>query len=208
MTLFYDRESKASAYEFKGGDAIYEDVNSDGTINQLDIVYLGNSNPKAQGGFGFTFNYKNWSLKTNFTYRYGIDCVNNARMNFENMATFNNQSVAVNYRWRKEGDITEIPRAVYGSSTAYNYLGSDRFVEDASYLRLQYVQISYRFEPDWLKKYGLKSLSVFASADNLMHWSKYTGLDPEVSWSGDGIAYDYLEVPRSRSYTVTVSVGF
>ena len=208
MTLFYDRENKAATYEFKGGDAIYEDVNHDGTINQLDIVYLGNSNPKAQGGFGFTFNYKNWSLKTNFAYRYGIDCVNNARMNFENMATFNNQSVAVNYRWRKEGDITEIPRAVFGTTTAYNYLGSDRYVEDASYLRLQYLQIAYRFEPDWLKKYGMKSLSVYASADNLIHWSKYTGLDPEVSWDGRGIAYDYNEVPRYRSYTVTVTLGF
>lgn len=208
MTLFYERETKQSTYQFRGGDAIYEDVNKDGTINQLDIVYLGNSNPEAQGGFGFTFRYKKWTLKTNFTYRYGVDVVNSNRMNFENMSTFNNQSVAVNWRWRKEGDITEIPRAVYGASSAYNYLGSDRYVEDASYLRLSYVQLSYNFNTDWVKKIGLRSLSVYASADNLIHWSKYTGLDPEINSGGDGIAYDNSETPRPRSYTISVSMGF
>jgi hypothetical protein len=52
LVLFYDNEDGTNRYEFKGGDAIYEDINHDGTINQLDIVYLGNSNPAAQGGFG------------------------------------------------------------------------------------------------------------------------------------------------------------
>ena len=209
MALFFDSEELTTynSYEFRGGDAIYEDINHDGTINQLDIVYLGNSNPKAQGGFGLTFRYKKWTLRTNFTYRYDVDIVNSARMAFENMATFNNQSKAVNWRWRKEGDITEIPRAVYGSST-YNYLGSDRYVEDASYLRLSYVQLSYSFESEWLKKVGLKNLNVFASADNVFFLTKYTGLDPEVPCGDQGIAYDGSKTPRSRSYTLSLSLGF
>ena len=127
-------------YYFKGGDAIYEDINGDGNINQLDIVYLGNSNPIAQGGFGLTFKYDRWSLRTNFNYRYGVDVINKARMNVENMYTNYNQSIAVNWRWRKEGDITEIPRALY--NYGYNWLGSDRYVEDASLLRLSYLQLS------------------------------------------------------------------
>ncbi|MBO5864480.1 MAG: SusC/RagA family TonB-linked outer membrane protein [Bacteroidaceae bacterium] len=211
LVLFYknDENGKGSSqYTFTGGDAIYEDVNHDGTINQLDIVYLGNSNPAAQGGFGLTFRYKKWSLRTSFTYRWDVDVVNNARMNYENMATYNNQSVAVNWRWRKEGDITEIPRAVNGSKNAYNYLGSDRFVEDASYVRLSYLQLSYSFEPAWLKKVGLKNLSLYASADNVYCWTKYIGLDPEVSNNGEGIAYDNLPTPRPRSYTLTLSLGF
>ncbi len=208
MTLFYDRESKSSRYKFRGGDAIYEDVNKDGTINQLDIVYLGNSNPKANGGFGFTFRYKKWTLKTNFAYRYGVDVVNSNRMDFENMSSFNNQSVAVNWRWRKEGDITEIPRAVFGSENAFNYLGSDRYVEDASFLRLSYLQLSYNFDSKLISKLGLKSLSVYASADNLIYWSKYSGLDPEVNASGNGVAYDNMDTPRPRSYTISVSMGF
>ena len=209
MALFFDNETLDSynSYEFRGGDAIYEDVNHDGTINQLDIVYLGNSNPKAQGGFGFTFRYKEWSLRTSFTYRWDVDVVNSSRMAFENMATYDNQSYAVNWRWRKEGDITEIPRAVHGSA-AYNYLGSDRYVEDASYVRLSYVQLSYSVNPELLKKIGLKSMNIYASADNLCHWTKYTGLEPEVANGGEGIAYDNTKTPRSRSYTLSLSLGF
>ena len=210
LSLFFDNETLKTynGYEFRGGDAIYEDVNHDGTINQLDIVYLGNSNPAAQGGFGFTFRYKKWTLRTSFTYRWDVDVVNASRMAFENMSSFENQSVAVNWRWRKEGDITEIPRAVNGSGNAYNYLGSDRYVEDASYLRLSYVQLSYSFEPDWLKKMGLRQMNLYFSADNVCFWTKYTGLEPEVAVGGDGYASDHTKTPRSRSYTLSLSVGF
>ena len=207
LVLFYDNEDGTNRYEFKGGDAIYEDINHDGTINQLDIVYLGNSNPAAQGGFGLTFRYKKWSLRTSFTYRWDVDVVNSSRMAFENMSSFDNQSVAVNWRWRKEGDVTEIPRAVNGGS-AYNYLGSDRYVEDASYVRLSYVQLSYSFKPEWLKKIGVKNLNLYASADNVAFWTKYTGLDPEVANGGEGIAYDNSKTPRPRSYTISLSLGF
>lgn len=208
LVLFYDAEKATNQYEFKGGDAIYEDINHDGTINQLDIVYLGNSNPAAQGGFGLTLRYKKWSLRTSFTYRWDVDVVNSSRMAFENMSSFDNQSVAVNWRWRKEGDLTEIPRAVNGGSTAYNYLGSDRYVEDASYVRLSYVQLSYSFEPSWIKKIGLKTLSLYASADNVYFWSRYSGLEPEVANGGEGIAYDNTKTPRPRSYTLSLNLGF
>ena len=207
LVLFYNNEEGKPYYEFKGGDAIYEDINHDGTINQLDIVYLGNSNPAAQGGFGLTFRYKKWSLRTSFTYRWDVDVVNSSRMAFENMSSFDNQSVAVNWRWRKEGDVTEIPRAVNGGH-AYNYLGSDRYVEDASYVRLSYVQLSYSFKPEWLKKIGVKNLNLYASADNVAFWTKYTGLDPEVANGGEGIAYDGSKTPRPRSYTISLSLGF
>ena len=210
LSLFFDNETLKTynGYEFRGGDAIYEDINHDGTINQLDIVYLGNSNPAAQGGFGFTFRYKKWTMRTSFTYRWDVDVVNASRMAFENMSSFENQSVAVNWRWRKEGDITEIPRAVNGSGNAYNYLGSDRYVEDASYLRLSYVQLSYSFEPDWLKKMGLRQMNLYLSADNVCFWTKYTGLEPEVAVGGEGYASDNTKTPRSRSYTLSLSVGF
>ncbi|MBR5276646.1 MAG: SusC/RagA family TonB-linked outer membrane protein [Bacteroidaceae bacterium] len=206
MVYNYDTETGTSSYTFKGGDAIYEDINFDGNINELDLVYLGNSNPKAQGGFGLTFQYKRLSLKANFTYRYDIDVMNTARMRVENMHTNDNQSIAVNWRWRKEGDITEIPRALY--NTGYNWLGSDRYVEDASYLRLSYLQLSYNFEPNWLKRYGLQTLNLYASADNLCFWSKYTGLDPEIGLGGWGRAEDQSKTPRSRSYTIGLTVGF
>ena len=206
LQMVFGFDEGSSIYKFKGGDAIYQDINHDGNINELDIVYLGNSNPAAQGGFGFTFQYKRLMLKTQFTYRYGVDVVNSARMNVENMYTNNNQSIAVNWRWRKEGDQTEMPRALY--NTGYNWLGSDRYVEDASYVRFSYLQLSYSFDPAKLKKYGLNTLYLSGSANNLFVWSNYTGLDPEVSVGGWGCATDNAKTPRSKSFTLALTLGF
>src|SRR5574344_446316 len=99
-------------YQFQGGDAIYEDVNNDGEINQLDIVYLGNSLPKFNGGFNFTFRYDRWTLRTSFNFRFGAKVVNLARMNLQKMYDTDNQCATVNYRWRKDGDNTPMPRAL------------------------------------------------------------------------------------------------
>ena len=127
-------------------------------------------------------------------------------MKVENMYTNNNQSIAVNWRWRKEGDKTEIPRALY--NYGYNWLGSDRYVEDASFLRLSYLQLAYSVDPQKLKKYGLNSLRINGSMNNVFVWSKYTGVDPEVGLGGWGRAEDHSKTPRSKSYTLSVSVGF
>ena len=209
LRMVYNYNDGAATYAFRGGDARYEDINHDGNINQLDIVYLGNSNPKMQGGFGLTFQYQRLSLKTQFTYRYGVDVLNTARMNVENMYTNNNQSYAVNWRWRKEGDgIDEpcLPRALY--NTGYNWLGSDRYLEDASYLRMSYLQLSYSVDPSALKKYGLSQLYLSGSANNLFILSKYTGLDPEIGTDGWGRAFDGSKTPRSRSFTLSLTLGF
>ena len=206
LRMVYNYKDGKVGYPFRGGDAIYEDINKDGNINELDIVYLGNSNPKMQGGFGVKFQYKRLTLNTQFTYRYGVDVINNARMNVENMYTNNNQSIAVNWRWRKEGDVTMMPRALY--NTGYNWLGSDRYLEDASYLRLSYLQLSYSVDPNVLKKIGLSQLSLSGSANNLFVLSKYTGLDPEIGADGLGRAIDYSKTPRSRSFTLSLNIGF
>lgn len=209
LRMVYNYKDGATPYPFRGGDAAYEDINNDGNINQLDIVYLGNSNPKMQGGFGLTFQYKRLSLKSQFTYRYGVDVLNTARMNVENMYTNNNQSFAVNWRWRKDGDgLLEpcLPRALY--QTGYNWLGSDRYLEDASYLRMSYLQLSYSVDPAVLKKYGLNQLYLSGSANNLFILSKYTGLDPEIGADGWGRAFDNSKTPRSRSFTLSLTLGF
>ena len=206
LRMVYNYKDGSAQYSFRGGDAIYEDINKDGNINELDIVYLGNSNPKLQGGFGLTFQYKRLSLKTQFTYRYGVDVANNARMNVENMFTNNNQSFAVNWRWRKDGDETMMPRAMY--NTGFNWLGSDRYLEDASYLRMSYLQLSYSVDPKILQKYGLSQLYLAGSANNLFILSKYTGLDPEIGADGWGRAFDNSKTPRSRSFTLSLTVGF
>lgn len=201
---------EGSEYNFKGGDAIYEDVNHDGNINQLDIVYLGNSLPKLTGGFGFKFNYGRWSLNAQFNYRIDYDVVNMARLNMESMTSNNNQSQAVNYRWRKEGDVTSIPRALIGNQGVANYntMISDRFVEDGTFLRLNYLQLSYSFPQNMVKKIGLNELRFYASANNLFCLTKYSGVDPELGYGGYGVTTDNAQTPRAKSYTFGITVGF
>ena len=202
----YNFKDGTPLYKFQGGDAIYEDVNNDGQINSLDIVYLGNSNPKISGGFGFSFFYDNWTLKTSFTYRLGHKVVNSARMNLEKMFDAYNQSSAVNWRWRKNGDVTTMPRAMFNSG--YNFLGSDRYVEDASFIRMSYVQLSYRFKKKTLQALGLRNLAISLSGQNLLVFTKYSGTDPEHGAGAWGIATDDSQTPRSKSITMNINVGF
>lgn len=196
-------------YQFSGGDVIYEDINHDGQINELDIVYLGNSNPTFTGGFGVDFTYGRWQLKTSFNIRTGAKIVNVARMVAEGMRTNQNQSRAVNWRWRKNGDITEIPRAMNTNAGAsYNALASDRYVESGDFIRLQYVQLSYQFESKMIQRLGLRGLRFSASGNNLFFLTKYKGVDPEHSASGYSPAFDTSKTPRSRSVTFSFTVDF
>ena len=208
MMFNYTNDATGRNYRFNGGDAIYEDVNHDGQINALDIVYLGSSLPKLTGGFGFSFNYGDWRLSTQFTYRVGNKILNKARLHAEAMIGNDNQSQAVNYRWRKEGDVTSIPRAMYGENSNYNTLVSDRFVEDGSYLRMNYVQLNYTIRKKYLKWAGVNRVSLYASANNPFIITKYSGVDPDISSGGYAPAIDNAQTPRSRSYTLGITVEF
>jgi len=195
-----------SEYEFVGGDAIYDDINHDGNINELDIVYLGSSLPKMTGGFGLRINYGRFSWNNQFNFRWGNKVINAARMNAENMYNNNNQSAAVNWRWRVEGDVTPIPRALH--DYGYNYLASDRFVEDGSFLRLNYSQISYSLDPKIIKPYHLTSVQMSLSMNNVFKLTKYSGADPEVGYGSYGIVTDSSQTPRSKSFTASLTVSF
>jgi TonB-linked SusC/RagA family outer membrane protein len=202
----YYQKGGGTRYRFRGGDAMYEDVNNDGSIDELDIVYLGNSNPKVNGGFGPTFRYKNLSMNAFFNFRYGNKIINAARMNVENMYHDDNQSYAVNWRWRKEGDETIIPRALF--QTGYNWLGSDRFVEDGSFLRFKYLTFNYALPQRALKMLNLNRLNLYMTFNNVAVWTKYTGVDPEVGYGGLGISTDNSRTPRSKDVTFGASIGF
>ena len=197
-------------YQFQGGDAIYEDINHDGQIDRYDMVYLGNSNPKCNGGFGFNLYYGRLSMNVGFNFRVGNQIVNLARMNLESMLNNKNQSFATTWRWRKNGDETVVPRALSNVNgyKSYNSLPSDRYVENGDYLRLQYIQLSYDFDAKKLKKYGINKLTMYASLDNLWCWTKYTGVDPDVSPQGFAVARDNNRTPRTKSFTCSLTLGF
>lgn len=207
MMFAYTNDGTGRNYTFRGGDAIYEDVNHDGNINSLDIVYLGSSLPTLHGGFGFTATYGKWRFSTQFTYRVGYKIVNMARLNAESMRNNDNQSQAVNYRWRKEGDVTTIPRAMYGN-TNYNTLLSDRFVEDGNYLRANYFIIGYSMNNKFLKNIGVKRVNLNLNINNLFCLTKYTGVDPDVSAWGYEPAIDRGQTPRPRSFSLKLIADF
>lgn len=196
------------------GDAKYEDVNGDGIIDKNDIVYLGNSNPLFTGGTGFELKYKDFMLSALFNIRIGQKVINQTRISTENMYGKNNQSTAVLSRWRSEGDDTDIPRALYG--IGYNYLGSDRFVETASFMRLNNATIRYNIPKELLRKWGLSRMYVYCTGYNLFTWTKYTGQDPEVKLATDSnydtniyqVAKDNSNTPKSRSFLFGVSLSY
>lgn len=196
-------------YTFQPGDAIYEDINKDGNIDSRDVVYLGNSNPKLAGGFGPSISFNNQiKLLMYFTYRLNYDIINGTDMNTTNMYGWSNQSTAVLARWRNPGDVTDMPRAVYGAG--YNWLGSDRYVEDASFCRLRSVTLSYNFGKKLLKKLNLEDVRMYLTADNLYTFTKYRGQDPEVSMGGGpfGIAIDNASTPPTKRISFGLTTRF
>jgi TonB-linked SusC/RagA family outer membrane protein len=196
-------------YTFQPGDAIYEDINHDGNIDSRDVVYLGNSNPKLAGGFGPNISFNNqWKINLFFTYRLNYDIVNGTDMKTTNMYGYNNQSTAVLSRWRNPGDVTNMPRAVFGAG--YNWLGSDRYVEDASFVRLRSVTLSYNFGKELLKKLNLDDIRVYFTADNLYTFTKYRGQDPEVSMGSGafGIAIDNAATPPTKRFSFGLTTRF
>lgn len=194
--------------EFQPGEAMYEDVNKDGNINALDVVYLGNANPLMFGGFGPNIRYKDFQLNAFFNFRYNQKLINLARMSSESMDSFDNQSTAVLRRWRFEGDETDIPRAVYGSTV--NTLGSDRFLEDASFLRMKYITLRYNFPKPFINKLNFTNASVYITGTNLLTFTKYSGVDPEGGNSSNWqkIGYDSQQTPRSRQFTLGLNLSF
>jgi hypothetical protein len=203
-------------YTFQPGDAMYEDINKDGNINYMDVVYLGNSIPKLTGGFGPSFTWKNALRVTAFfNFRYDYDVVNGTQMRTTSMHNYDNQSTAVLRRWRKEGDVTDIPRALFG--TGYNFLGSDRYVEDASFLRFRTATVRYTLPQDIVKKIKLKNLSAYVTVENLYTWTKYSGQDPEVNIrpndsdkanSAFKVATDESMTPPVKTFTIGITTTF
>lgn len=204
--LYMRFDYPAVDYTFQPGDAEYADINHDGNINDQDIVYLGNGIPKLTGGFGINLTYKkNLKLMTFFVYKWGYDIVNTADMNTTNMYSFDNQSTAVLARWRNPGDITNIPRALYRSG--YNWLGSSRYVEDASFIRFQSVTLRYNLPYNILNNWKIRAASVYVTGENLYTWTKYKGQNPDISIRGNNSPFAYPVDDALTPPTINILLG-
>ncbi len=190
------------------GDAKYKDINHDGVINEYDIVYVGNSVPNFIFGGGFGVTYKSVSMRAFFQGRLGQKVINKAQMNAESMYGRDNQSTATLSRWRNEGDQTDMPRALY--NYGYNYLGSDRFVNDASFVRLKTLTMNYQMPKVLISKMGLNNLNFFITGYDLFTWTKYKGQDPEVKMptATNALVFDESGTPVSKRFSIGVNLQF
>ncbi len=195
----------------RGGDAIYEDFNNDGIINDQDKVLIGNANADFFGGFLSDFHYKNFGFKFFIQYQYGNDVINGMRYYLERMMTPDNQAITTMQRWRKQGDVTDMPRAL--NNDQRNSQPSTRWIEDGSYARLKFVTLTYTFPRSWVQRIKFKGIDAFFTANDLYALTDYTGADPEVSISSFGnnpalIGVDRGLTPRSRGYTFGINARF
>ena len=186
------------------GDALWYDKNGKITnvFSEEDKVLVGkNYNAPWQGGFGTAMNYKGISLTANFSWVADRWMFNNDRFFEEGNGLYSayNQSKRLLYdRWKKPGDVTDIPR--YGVTPQMD----SRFLEDASFLRLKNLMLSYDFPRTLLGKTGFISrVRVYVQAQNLFTWTKFSGLDPESTSNVYKAQY-----PMSRQYTLGAEITF
>ena len=175
------------------GDIRYVDTNGDGVINVDDRTNIGDPIPTATMGLNLNFNYKNFDF-TAYTYAsLGNDMVRNYERNQPNV----NRHAYYLERWTGPGTSNEVPRVTTGATS--NVAFSDFYVEDASYARIQNVQLGYSLPETFLEQVGINRLRVYASVQNLYTFTNYKGFDPSASTGeaiGGGIDYGFYPVPR------------
>lgn len=192
---------------YQAGDVIFEDIHQDGIINDQDKVVLGSATPDLYGSLFTSLEYKGFALDLNFAYSLGNEAYNAMRRLSESSSDFANQSKSVVRRWQNEGDITTMPRANYGDVIGNNDM-SDRFVEDASFIKLRDITLSY----SWDKKlWGfIQSGTVYVCGQNLLCITDYLGADPEFAYSNTAsmMGVDYGKVGLPKSVKVGVNLTF
>ena len=189
------------------GDIKYKDLNGDGRISVSDKTYIGDPNPDFTFGLTNDFAYKNFTLSVFFQGSYGNDIYNASRIETEGMYDGKNQSTAVLNRWRKPGDVTDIPRAVKSTD---NIKASSRWVEDGSYLRLKTLTLAYNVPVDALERYGIRKIQPYFTAQNLWTLTNYKGFDPEVNegLSGPTMGIDWGTYPQTKSFIFGLNIEF
>ena len=183
------------------------------TINPAaDAVMYANTNPRVIGGFSNNFRYKGFDLDVLFTYQAGFSLYYGTNAGLHDQRFWNN-AVDVLNGWRKFGDITDIPRPVFGDNISngsglpisYNVFKGD-------FIKLKNVTFGYNFPTEGLKKVKITNVRFYVSGQNLYIFSKYPGPDPEVSSNGNGSAtgqgVDRNTLANGRTMTVGLNIGF
>ena len=195
----------------KAGDRKYRDINNDGKIDANDRTILGSAQPKFTFGFNNTLSYKNFDLSFFFQGSQGNKLANFNSFNLLNFTGQNNVSAEAGLnRWTPENPGNKYPRALSSGSLDVGIFSS-AIVEDASYLRLRNVTLSYSLPAKLLQRAKIQSVRVYISGSNLWTLTKYSGYDPEANTYGQSttlIGIDNGGYPQSKIYQAGVTLGF
>lgn len=173
------------------GSPMWEKVNEDGTIEHTNIYAeatyqnAGTSSPKFQGGLSTMLRWKGITLSATGNFIYGNMIYNSARVSMDSdgaYTDYNMMSIDNGLgwtRWQQPGDIATHPQPkMNGNNDAHQT--STRYLESGSHFRLKNVTLSYDFPQAWMKKAKMKGLKVYVSGDNLVTFSRFSGMDPEI----------------------------
>lgn len=214
---------KDNIYYFQAGDPNWTDMNGDYIIDERDMVYVGNSQPRVTGGFSSFLSYKSWSLNMMFSYVQGRDIINAVLANqlnsyFDpfmlNQGWNGRQGAALlpleryNF-WLQEGDVADYPNPFdYQRQSGLRPFRANQtlFMEDGSYFKFNTATLRYTLPREWVSKYHLNGFNVYLTANNIYTFTKYKGVNPEgVSDMG----YDRSDgYPNRRSFTLGISAQF
>ncbi|MBE7173186.1 MAG: TonB-dependent receptor [Williamsia sp.] len=202
------------------GDVKFKDISGpqgkkDGVIDEYDRSFVGSPIPKFTYGFTGNLQYKDFDLSVFLQGVYGNSIYNQVRTDIEGFyRSFNiTERVALN-SWHGAGTSDRFPRLSWNGATN-NKRPSTRFLESGSYMRIKNVQLGYNVPGRWLSSLGISQTRLFASVQNLLTFTNYTGLDPEQYTNnnslGDGVravGIDWGTYPAARTYTLGLNVNF
>jgi TonB-linked SusC/RagA family outer membrane protein len=186
------------------GNVISETETSN--YSEATLMSVGSASPDFTGGFGNTFQYKGFRLHAFFNFVYGNDIYHSARQLFDSdgaYVTYNAMVLKDDWsRWEEPGDQATHPNPEFGGNNNSNR-PSSRYLEDGSYLRLRNVSFSYELPTSWTSDIGVRSARVFVKGDNLMTFTSFSGMDPQVGVDGTaGTKY-----PISKKYLIGIELG-
>ena len=199
----YNALTKAFTY-LNGSTAPAIDNYRDGRIQ-------GPSLPTYYGGLNNNLSYKNFDLTIGLTFSGGNKLYNGTRSTLSDQRFFNNGTF-IKDRWTTPGQVTDVPKLIYGDSFSGGFSSSNSaYVEDGSYLKVKNIILSYRIpvKNELVNKY-ISSAKVYAQGSNLYTWTKYRGSDPEISINGNSInsGKDQNVPANSVVFTLGLNVGF
>ncbi|HTF30110.1 MAG TPA: TonB-dependent receptor [Flavitalea sp.] len=180
------------------GDMLPKDQQSDGVIDANDRVIVGTQDPKFYGGFSTKLVWKNLELNSVFSYSYGAKKISTY---YERLMTGTGFWPAHKDnldRWTPTNTDTDIPRVTYDNAQRFGANETSWGLQDASFLRLSTITLSYNMPDTYIKKVGLSNLRLYASGNNVFTWTKYKGYDPE---NGDWY-------PTARMFVAGINLTF